>query len=184
MKRGFDAIIVLGAGVTKKGNLTRIARSRMGKAVELYQKGVAPRIVVSGKREALAMRKYAVRKEIPGRCVFAENHSLDTIGNAFFTRKLFLEPGVWNRVVVVTSVFHVARAGFIFRKVLGKGYYVKVVPSMRVVSDKALRLKLRSEMGISLLTRLLSVFVADGDSKCIENFIRKNPVYQLYNSRA
>ena len=88
----FDAIVVLGAAITARGNLSRVAKSRMDMAIELYRSGAAPRIIVTGKREAPAMRKYAIRKGVPGKCIFAERHSVDTIGDAFFARKNFLEP--------------------------------------------------------------------------------------------
>src|SRR3989338_3121707 len=118
----FDAIIVLGAGITRKGNLSMVAKSRMNKAVELHRSGVAARIIVTGKNEAAAMKKYAVRKGIRHENIFCEEKSVDTIGNAFFTRKLFFLPIGWKRAVVVTSPFHMQRARLIFKKVFGKGH--------------------------------------------------------------
>ncbi|MBI2143287.1 YdcF family protein, partial [Candidatus Woesearchaeota archaeon] len=46
----FDAIIVLGAGITGKGNLSRVAKSRMDRAIGLYREGAAPRIIVTGRK--------------------------------------------------------------------------------------------------------------------------------------
>ncbi|MBI2145552.1 YdcF family protein [Candidatus Woesearchaeota archaeon] len=174
----FDAIIVLGAAITDKGNLSRIARSRVEKAIELFRYLYAPRIIMTGKRESLAMRKYATKRGLPRKCAFAEDHSLDTIGNAFFARKLFLEPNGWNKVVVVTSKFHARRAEFIFRKVLGRGYFIKVIPSRRVLSEKLFRLKLQSERKTLLVTKMLGSLIADGDLAAIENFLRKSPIYR------
>lgn len=176
----FDAIIVLGAGITKKGSLSKVAKSRMDKAIELYGSGAAPRIIATGKGESAAMKRYAVKKGINEKCVLAECNSLDTVGNAFFTRKKFLLPNSWHRAVVVTSVFHLPRAKFVFRKVLGKSYTVKFVASRRVLSKSLFEKKLRLERGLFMLTRILSILVADGDMKAIGNFVRKNPLYGLY----
>ena len=173
----FDAIIVLGAAVTAKGNLSRVAKSRMDKAIELYWSGAAPRIIVTGKGEASVMKGYAIRKGIPRKCVLAEHRSVDTIGNAFFTRKLLLSPNGWRAVAVVTSLFHAERAKFIFRKVLGKSHVVEIVPSRRVLSERVFRLKLQSERRLLLVAKFLGSLIADGDMDAIENFLRKRPDY-------
>lgn len=176
----FDAIVVLGAGITARGNLSRIAKSRIDKAIELYKSGFAPRLIVTGKNEAAAMKRYAAKKGVLAANVLKESKALDTIGNAFFTRKAFLLPNSWQSIVVVTSIFHINRAKLIFKKVLGKPYRMLFVPSKRVLSDKAFKDKLRVEKGLTLLTLLLSALVAEGDMTAIENFVKRNPLYRIY----
>lgn len=176
----FDAIVVLGAGITAKGNITRVAKSRMDRAIELYRKGAAQRIIVTGKNEASVMRHYAIRKGVKAADVLVESKARDTIGNAFFTCKKFLLANSWRRIVVVTSIFHISRAKLVFKKVLGKSYRVWFVPSMRVLSEKAFREKLKLEKGLLLLTSFLSGLVADGDLEAIENFLRNSPIYRTH----
>ncbi len=178
---GFDAIVVLGAGITKKGNLTKVAKSRVNKAIELYAKRVAPGIIFTGRNESLVMKRYAVKKGINGKDIRVENHSLDTIGNAFFVRKNFLLPNQWHRVVVVTSLFHLPRAKLVFRKILGKGYVVKFIAPKRVLSESMFQKKLKLERGLLMLTKILSSLLSDGDMRAIENFLKKNQLYSLYN---
>ena len=175
----FDAIVVLGAGITQKGNLTRVAKSRMDRAVELYREGAAPRIIVTGRKESAVMKRYAVKQGVSASHVLLESRALDTIGNAFFTRKMFLLPNNWQSIVIVTSIFHINRARLVFGKVLGKSYRMLFVPSKRVLSDKAFKGKLKVERGLTLLTRLLSALVADGDMAAIENFVKRNPLYKI-----
>ena len=177
----FDAIIVLGAGITPKGNLTRVAKSRMDKGIELYRSGTAPKIIATGKNEAPEMRRYAIKKGVDAVNVFVESQALDTIGNAFFVRKKFLARNNWNRIIVVTSIFHIPRAKLVFRKVFGKSPLVRFVPSARVLSDRIFKKKLQIEKGLLLITKFLSALVADGDMQAIENFLRKNPLYTAYN---
>ncbi|MEK6837698.1 MAG: YdcF family protein [Nanoarchaeota archaeon] len=176
----FDAIVVLGAAVTPKGNLTRVAKSRIDKAIQLYADGAAPKIIVTGKNEASAMRRYAIKKGVKATDVLVESKARDTISNAFFTCKKFLLANSWRRIVVVTSIFHVPRARLIFRKVLGKSYNVLFVPSVRVLSEKAFKEKLRLEKGLLLLTKFLGTLIADGDLKAVENFLGRNPLYKQY----
>jgi len=47
-----------------------------------------------------------------------EISSYDTIGNAFFVRMLFTEPAGWERVVVVTSKWHMERTRRVFEYVM------------------------------------------------------------------
>lgn len=176
----FDAIIVLGAGITRKGNLSRVAKSRMDKAIGLYREGAAPKMIVTGKNEASVMRRYAIKKGIKTTDVLVESKATDTIGNAFFTLKKFLLGNNWRRIIVVTSIFHISRAKLVFKKVLGKSYRVWFVPSMRVLSEKAFREKLKLEKGLLLLTSFLSGLVADGDLEAIENFLRNSPIYRTH----
>lgn len=180
----FDAIIVLGAGITQKGNLTKVAKSRMDKALELFRDGAAQKVIVTGKKEAGVMKKYAVRRGIDPKCVFVENMAMDTIGNAFFTRKRFLEPRSWWSLIIVTSLFHLRRAQLVFRKVLGKAYSLKFVPSPRVLSAESLRKKLEAENGLRLATQLLGTLVADGDVEAVENFLKRaHPLYRPASRR-
>ena len=178
----FDAIIVLGAGITRKGNLSMVAKSRMNKALELHRGGVAPRIIVTGKNEVAAMKKYAVRKGIRHENIFCEEKSVDTIGNAFFTRKLFFLPIGWKRAVVVTSPFHMQRARLIFKKVFGKGHDFKFVRSIRVLPDKVHEKKVVAERALTAVTLFLSSLIADGDMQAIENFLSKSPMHNLLQS--
>lgn len=176
----FDAIVVLGAGITARGNMSRVAKSRMDRAIGLYREGAAPRIIVTGKKESAVMKRYAVKQGVRPANVLLEAQALDTIGNAFFTRKMFLVPNNWQSIIVVTSIFHVNRARLVFGKVLGRSYRMLFVPSKRVLSDKAFKGKLQVEKGLTLLTRLLSALVADGDMEAIENFVKRNPLYRIY----
>lgn len=180
----FDAIVVLGAGITLRGNLTKVAKSRMNRAIELYKSGFAPRLIVTGKNEAAAMKRYAAKKGVPAANILKESKALDTIGNAFFTRKVFLLPNSWQSIIIVTSVFHINRARLVFRKVFGRSYRLRFVPSKRVSSDKAFKDKLYVEKGLTILTALLSSIVADGDMMAIGNFVKKNPLYSLYQREA
>lgn len=133
-----DAIIILGCGVRKDGSLTVITQTRVDRGVELFKKGVAPKIVMTGhkdywsrytpaKTEARAMMDYAVSLGVSKRSILLEEKARTTLGNAYFTKKDVLEPRGWKNLAVVTSDFHVPRSDYIFRKVLGRAYTFKMV---------------------------------------------------------
>ncbi len=113
-----DALIVLGAGVTRDGRagpaLTR--RSTLGAA--LFAEGVAPQIVCSGghppdrpNSEANACRDVLLRLHVPDEAILREDRSHSTEENALHTAQLL--PAA--RVVVVSDSYHLLRAGILFR---------------------------------------------------------------------
>lgn len=123
----FDAIVVLGGGVADKGTLrpsvelddSSIRRTICG--VELFERGLAPRLVLTGgdasifgegPLEAAEMARLARRLGVPEGAIALETRSRTTYENAVQTRQLLGE----SSVVVVTSASHVARAEGLFRK--------------------------------------------------------------------
>ncbi len=127
-----DAIVVLGGGVESDGSLPTVARTRVERAVELLREGIAPRMILSGRcglladepavTEAAAMAAAAEELGIPAEALHLEEESRDTLGNAFFVRERFLVPKAWRSIRVVTSDFHLSRAAWVFRKMLGSRY--------------------------------------------------------------
>lgn len=129
----YDAIVVLGAGPTKKETNPE-AKARLDVARSLFNKKVADKIIVSGGftktkiriSEASAMKKYLISTGVDENVVIKEEKSKDTIGNALFTKNLILKPRKWKKILVVTTEYHV-RAKYVFRKVLGKDYTIKFI---------------------------------------------------------
>jgi len=128
-----DAIVVLGGALGADGRLPRWVEARVERAVEAHRAGVAPRIIFSGRcglmapadpavSEAAAMAAAARTMGLAEDAILLEEQSRDTLGNAYFVRRDFLDPNGWRRVRVVTSDFHLSRAAWVFRKVLGRGY--------------------------------------------------------------
>lgn len=143
-----DAIVVLGGGVHPDGTLPLVARTRVERAAELFRGGIAPHVVLSGRcglmqpeppvTEAAAMAAYAMELGVPREALLLEEGSKDTLGNAYFTRIHFLEPNGWTSIRVVTSDFHLSRAAWVFRKVLGGTYDFSFVSAASGLSPREL----------------------------------------------
>lgn len=131
----FDVAIVLGGGVTKNGTLPVHATNRVSVAENLFRQGCVRNILLSGKgwgstlTEAEAMKRALVEKGVERKILLLEELSKDTIGNAYFSRTLHLEPRGWSRVCVITSQFHLARARQIFDWILGDTYILEYIPA-------------------------------------------------------
>ena len=188
-KAGTDAIVVLGRGVKADGSLDVIARARVDRALELYDYGVAPRIIFAGRSalmgddnppvtEAAAMAAHAYARGLPPQATFVEDESRDTIGNAFFTWRRWLRPNEWRSIRVVTTDYHIPRAAWIFRKVLGSSYDVafSAAPSDRFAASVGLRAREESDIAAFLAGWIGGI--ADGDVAAIERLIaRDHPGY-------
>jgi len=177
-----DAIVVLGRGVRPDGSLGLIARARVDRALELFAMGIAPRIIFAGRSalmgpdspsvtEADAMAAYATSHGLRADARFIEDESRDTIGNAYFTWRRWLQPNDWRSIRVVTTDYHIPRAAWIFRKVLGSAYDVSftAAPSDRFASSVASRARDESDIAAFLAGWLGGI--EDGDSAAIERLI-------------
>nr|AYM53963.1 hypothetical protein [Pyxidicoccus sp.] len=115
-----DAVVVLGARVLPGGVPSGALRARTEKAVELYQRGLARRLVFSGgvgvnpPSEARVMLALATRLGVPAEACVLEEESHSTEENARFAAKLLREAGA-RRVVVVSDPYHLLRARQYFR---------------------------------------------------------------------
>jgi uncharacterized SAM-binding protein YcdF (DUF218 family) len=108
-----DAIVVLGC--TPSARL----RWRVERGVRLYQKSVAPLLLLSGggsgpEPEAEIMRRTALACGAPPAALLIEPHSRDTLGNARETSRL-LRSHRLRTVVLVSDRVHLPRAALLFR---------------------------------------------------------------------
>jgi len=115
----FDAIIVLGYPADSDGNPTPEQLARVSEAVHEYERGVAPRLIVSGAAahngfvEAEVMARTARAQGIPDSAVVVEPEARDTIQNACYSVRIMQQQG-WRSAEVVSSEAHLPRAGLIF----------------------------------------------------------------------
>ena len=178
-----DAIVVLGRGVRADGSLGLIARGRVDRAVELFDMGVAPRIIFSGRSslmgdgdpaitEAAAMATHASARGLPPSASFLEERSRDTIGNAYFVRTHWLDPNQWRAIRVVTSEFHIPRAAWLFRKFLGGDFDVAFSAASSESFASSLALRARDESDIATFLADWLRGIPEGDLAAIERFIQ------------
>jgi uncharacterized SAM-binding protein YcdF (DUF218 family) len=69
--------------------------------------------------ESVAAARYLIAAGVPPGRVLAETHSSDTIGYAFFSRVVHVDPQGMRTLLVITSDFHLARTEFAFNWVYG-----------------------------------------------------------------
>jgi uncharacterized SAM-binding protein YcdF (DUF218 family) len=115
----FDAIIVLGYPADSDGNPKPTQLARVTEAVHEYQRGVAPRLILTGGAahnrfiEAQVMARSAEAEGIPVSAVVLEPQARDTIENACYASRIMKAHG-WRSAEVVTGDDQMPRAGLIF----------------------------------------------------------------------
>jgi DUF218 domain len=184
--RGYhaDAIVVLGSTVNEDGSLPLHARQRAVRAAMLHAAGIAPRIIFTGRcnltapeppaiSEAAAMAAYAESLGAPREAILLEEDARDTIGNAYFVVRRFLEPNAWSSIRVVTSDFHVPRTTWVFQKVLGPAYDVSFSPASTEMDATVIAARARAEGDI--ITFLMEWIgpIAEGDRDAVDRFIHE-----------
>ena len=116
----FDAIIVLGATIDRDGNPGRTVLSRLTEGVHEYERGVAPRILVTGgeqhgRIQADVMARVLEAQGVPASAILIEPEAGNTIENACFSDHMLKARGLTS-AEVVTSPSHLPRAGIIFSR--------------------------------------------------------------------
>lgn len=134
MKVETSVAVVLGSGLQADGTATEVTALR-AKAAASFIKSRPMKLVASGSRapndpsdhgktEAQLMAEIVIAEGVNADDVLLEDQSFDTFGNAIFTVFRHLKNLVPGTLYVVTSPFHMERALYIFRQVLGPKWTV------------------------------------------------------------
>lgn len=125
--RPADAIVVLGAA-QYNGHPSPVLEARLDHAVDLYRRGIAKTLIMTGGQapgdtvsEAVVGRRYAVRAGVPRSAILVETTGMTTresmaaVGRLMHDRRL-------NSAVMVSDPFHMLRLKLLARQVGVKGY--------------------------------------------------------------
>lgn len=110
-----DVAIVFGNTVNPDGSASPRLEARLDKAIALYNKGVIPRIIVSGGTgkegvdEALAMKFYLVANDIPFEAVIVDSNGYTTADTARNSASIMRQHG-YQSALLVSQYFHITRA--------------------------------------------------------------------------
>lgn len=148
----YDAIVVLGASVHSDGTPSNMLADRLRGAVELYKRGAAPKIVVSGDcsveedyDEVASMKRYCVENGVPASDIITDGKGYSTYETMYNVVK---EMGI-KSVIVVTQKYHTYRAVYIARKMgaeadgFSSNYreYIFMAQRQRDIREAAARIK-------------------------------------------
>jgi hypothetical protein len=176
-------------------------KRRLDRAYELFVKGEVGYIVTTGryskrvgvasdvsgpKTEAEVGKKYLRDKfRISEDCILYENQSYDTIGNAWFAKKVCLEPHNITSCRIITSDYHMERSVLIFRWVLGPKYTVDREPIESQLEEDARKQRSRLEdTFIGYIRTHLLGSIPPGDDERIREFMEKEHLRYCLSDRS
>lgn len=116
-----DLIVVLGNKVSPSGIPSKGLSVRLNKAIEIYQQGYAPRILVSGGtgkegfNEAIAMSNYLLARGIPSSAIIRDTVGVNTRASANNTY-LYMQKNHLQSAIIVSQYYHITRTKLAFRQ--------------------------------------------------------------------
>jgi len=115
---GADCVIVLGAGLKDKETPSDMLCDRLDVGVELYKKGIVPKILLSGDNgtiehnELHAMLNYVLKKGVPEEDVFCDHAGFSTYDSMYRAKSIFKV----KKAIVATQEYHEYRAMYVAEK--------------------------------------------------------------------
>ncbi len=125
-----DCILILGAGIWGD-KPSPMLRDRLDKGIELYKKGIAPKIIMSGDHgrkdydEVNLMKEYAIEKGVPSEDIFMDHAGFSTYDSIYRARDIFQV----KKMVIVTQRFHLYRALYLSNALDIEAYGVMAEPT-------------------------------------------------------
>ena len=121
-----DAILVLGCHVRDSGEPSDMLRDRLMRGVALYERGAAPKLLMSGDHgqveydEVNTMKQFAVDAGVPSEDVFMDHAGFSTYESVYRAKAIF---GA-DTLIIVTQEYHLYRALYIAEKLGVEAYGV------------------------------------------------------------
>ena len=124
-----DCIIILGAGIWGDGP-SPMLEDRLLEGIDLYQKNVSNKIIMSGDHgkkeydEVNIMKEFAIEKGIPSENIFMDHAGFSTYESIYRAKEIFEA----KKVVIITQKYHLYRALYIAKELGIEAYGVGADP--------------------------------------------------------
>ena len=116
-----DCIVVFAGGVGESGKAGQGYEERVHYAAQLYNRGFAKHMIFSSGykyvyEEPTIMKTLALSEGVPQEAIILEDKARNTYENVKFTKKI-LDGQKWNKVLLVSSPYHMLRVSLVVNKV-------------------------------------------------------------------
>ena len=134
-----QCILILGAGLSSDGTPSPMLKDRLDTGISLYNKGVAPKILLSGDHgkkyydEIKSMKNYCLEHGVPFEDIFLDHAGFSTYESIIRAQKIFEV----ESLIIVTQEYHQYRALYTAKKSGLDAYGVSA--SLREYSGQGLR---------------------------------------------
>jgi len=131
-----DAVMVLGAKVYDDETPSPILQDRLNYGYAVYEKGLAPKIIVSGDHgrvdynEVKAMKQYLMNKGVPEEDIFMDHAGFSTYDSMYRARDIFCV----KSLIICTQEYHTYRSLYIASRL---GLEAQGYPAPDIMAKKA-----------------------------------------------
>lgn len=144
-----DCILVLGCQVKEDGTPSHMLRDRLTRGIEVYYRGAAPKLLMSGDHgredynEVGTMKQIAMEAGIESSDIFMDHAGFSTYESIYRAKEIF---GV-RKMIIITQEYHLYRALYIAEKLgveaygIASDYNTYAGQSMREVREILARCK-------------------------------------------
>ncbi len=144
-----DCILVLGCQVKDNGVPSDMLKDRLARGIELYEAGVAPKMLMSGDHgreeydEVGTMKQWAIDSDIPSENIFMDHAGFSTYESMYRAKEIFEA----DKIIIVTQEYHLYRALYIAEKLgieaygVASDYHTYAGQSMRELREILARCK-------------------------------------------
>jgi len=131
----YEAILIPGGGIKDKNEVPLWVQRRLDRVLEIYQSEQGEYIIALSAGtthkpppldtngfpifESVVSVNYLIKNGINPQKILYETCSYDTIGNAYFSRVIHVEPRGFRKLLIITSSFHMPRTKSVFEWVYG-----------------------------------------------------------------
>lgn len=128
-KTDIDCILILGAGIWGD-KPSPMLEDRLNQGIELYKKGIAPKIIMSGDHgrkeydEVNIMKSYAIEKGVSSEDIFMDHAGFSSYESMYRAKEIFQA----DKIIIVTQKYHLYRALYIAKSLKMEAYGVPSNP--------------------------------------------------------
>jgi uncharacterized SAM-binding protein YcdF (DUF218 family) len=180
-----NLIICLGCQLNRHNEPTWMLQARVDQAAIIFQHHPESLLLLTGGKsylqsevitsEAEAMRKYLLSKyQVDRTRLLLETESTSTIEQLCMIKHELIEPEGYHAMALVSDEFHIRRAAFMFKQIMGPEYNVYPIGAMVNLSGKYLESLRQLEDSYYQLTIDTYGSFTPGDHQAILEADRKN----------
>ena len=161
----YNAVLIPGGGIKQGNDVPLWVKKRLDRAIEIHQDEYIITLSAGTTHkplpldrdgfpvfESTAGAKYLIKKGVNPRQILCETCSYDTIGNAYFSKVIHVDPRGFRKLLIITSAFHMPRTRAIFEWVYGLPspgnhvyeLYFEAVPD-EGMDEELLKIKIKRE---------------------------------------
>ena len=128
----YNAVLIPGGGIKQGNDVPLWVKKRLDRAVEIHQDEYIITLSAGTTHKPLPLDRdgfpvfesaaganYLIKKGVNPLRILCETCSYDTIGNAYFSKVIHVDPGGFRKLLIITSAFHMPRTRAIFEWVYG-----------------------------------------------------------------